>query len=136
MVSPYSNPCPVLHKNGTMSLFYEGLSDLPPPKCSNESIGVQHCRNRTGGCDGGSVPCRGHETCPRGSAIFNHSAEDPSIFQTVIPRLPAPLLSLPCAFFCLACVDETMFAQRRGWHMLVNALPGGCHPQEAQGGHA
>ena len=32
VVSPYSNPCPVLHKNGTMSLFYEGLSDLPPPK--------------------------------------------------------------------------------------------------------
>ena len=48
VISPESNPCPVLHNNGTMSLFYEGLSDLPPPKCSNESIGVQHCQNRTG----------------------------------------------------------------------------------------
>jgi hypothetical protein len=41
IISPEANPCPVLHTNGTMSLFYEGLSDLPPPKCSNESIGVQ-----------------------------------------------------------------------------------------------
>ena len=48
IISPQANPCPVLHNNGTMSLFYEGLSDLPPPKCSNESIGVQHCKNRTG----------------------------------------------------------------------------------------
>eukprot|EP01052_Picozoa_sp_SAG31_P007541 SAG31_NODE_360_length_17025_cov_5.362460_4_plen_94_part_00 len=54
---------------------------------------------------GVSVPCTGSSACPRGNAIFNHSAEDPSIFRT-----------------------------KRGWHMLVNALPGGCHPQESQGG--
>jgi hypothetical protein len=70
------------------------------------SIGVQHCTNRTGGCDAGSVPCDGHDIRRRGSAIFNHSAEDPRIFQP-----------------------------KRGWHMLVNALLGGFHPQDSQGGH-
>lgn len=40
--------------------------------------------------------------------IFKHTAEDPSVF-----------------------IDK-----RGNWHMLVNALPGGCNPKTHQGGHA
>merc|ERR1712151_874636 len=33
--------------------------------------------------------------------------------------------------------DPDVFVDSRGnYHILVNALPGGCHPQESQGGHA
>ena len=42
------------------------------------------------------------------SRIFAHTAEDPSVFRDV----------------------------RGGYHMLVNALPGGCQPKTFQGGHA
>jgi hypothetical protein len=40
--------------------------------------------------------------------IYQHTSEDPSVFQDT----------------------------RGNWHMLVNALPGGCNPKLQQGGHA
>ena len=92
----FSSTGPVLFKNGTMNMFYRAQSDLPPPTCSTESIGVQYCANRTAPCSGGFNP------------IFKHTAEDPSVF-----------------------IDH-----RGNWHMLVNALPGGCNPKVQQGGHA
>jgi hypothetical protein len=50
-----------------------------------------------------------NSSCAGGrNPIFQHTAEDPSAFQ-----------------------------DRRGnWHMLVNALPGGCNPKFQQGGHS
>jgi len=95
-VSAFQNPGPVLFKNGSMAMFYRDSADLPQPTCSQESIGVQYCANRTAFCKGGRNP------------IFKHTAEDPSIF-----------------------IDK-----RGNWHMLVNALPGGCVPKFQQGGHA
>ena len=40
--------------------------------------------------------------------MYTHTSEDPSVFQD----------------------------QRGNYHMLVNALPGGCNPKVQQGGHA
>jgi hypothetical protein len=40
--------------------------------------------------------------------IYTHTSEDPSVFQD----------------------------KRGNFHMLVNALPGGCNPKLQQGGHA
>ena len=98
------------------SRYYGAWSDLPTPTCSNESIGLQHCTSKSGGCDGGSIPCSSRPPvngnasaalCPGTDAVFGHTAEDPSIFKT-----------------------------KRGFHMLMNAMPGGCHPQPSQGGLA
>lgn len=95
-VSQYQNPAPVLMKDGSMTMFYRDDADLPEPTCSTESIGVQYCKSHAAGCSGGFNP------------IFNHTAEDPSVF-----------------------IDG-----RGNWHMLVNALPHKCTPKYQQGGHA
>jgi len=95
-VSGEQNPGPLLMEDGTMTMFYRAHADLPSPTCSTESIGVQYCESHNATCQGGFNP------------VFNHTAEDPSVFR-----------------------------DRRGnWHMLVNALPGGCKPKDKQGGHA
>jgi hypothetical protein len=95
-VSSEQNPGPVLFKNGSMTMFYRASAGLPEPTCSTESIGVQYCASRNATCAGGFNP------------VFNHTAEDPSVFRDT----------------------------RGNWHMLVNALPGGCNPKLQQGGHA
>lgn len=79
-----------------MTMFYRAHADLPSPTCSTESIGVQYCERHDATCQGGFNP------------VFNHTAEDPSVFR-----------------------DE-----RSNWHMLVNALPGKCGGKDQQGGHA
>lgn len=67
-VSAQQNPGPVLHKDGSMTMFYRAKADLPDPTCSKESIGVQYCSNHSAVCSGGHNP------------VFNHTAEDPSAF--------------------------------------------------------
>lgn len=54
--------------------------------------------------------CPGYNsTCTGGvNPIYKHTSEDPSVF-----------------------IDH-----RGHWHMLINALPGGCNPKLQQGGHA
>eukprot|EP00927_Polykrikos_kofoidii_P035261 TRINITY_DN2983_c0_g5_i1.p1 TRINITY_DN2983_c0_g5~~TRINITY_DN2983_c0_g5_i1.p1 ORF type:complete len:532 (+),score=71.79 TRINITY_DN2983_c0_g5_i1:217-1812(+) len=95
-VSRYQNPGPILHANGSMTMFYRDNFDIPEPTCSKEGIGVQHCASPTSVCEAG------------GSAVFRHTAEDPSVF-----------------------IDH-----RGNWHMLMNALPYLCSPKFQQGGHA
>ena len=81
--------------NGSVYMYYRSSAAGVGP-CSTESIGVSVCANRT-------EPC-----VELHNPIFNHTAEDPSVF-----------------------IDH-----RGNYHMLTNALPGGCNPKAAAGGHA
>ena len=104
VVSGEQNPGPLLGKDGNMTMWYRASAPIHggkgqpsnPSACSSESIGVSYCATPTAPCSGGHNP------------IFNHTAEDPSVF-----------------------VDH-----RGNYHMLVNALPGGCSPKLQQGGHS
>jgi hypothetical protein len=80
-----------------MTMWYRGDGGHTIGGCSGEIIGVQQCANATAVCEGNV-----------GNQVFNHTAEDPSVF-----------------------VDA-----RGRYHMLVNALPGGCQPKSIQGGHS
>ena len=97
-MSGEQNPGPYLWENGTMTMWYRGDGGRTSTPCSGEVIGVQHCANATAKCEAGAA----------GNQVFDHTAEDPSVF-----------------------VDA-----RGRYHMLVNALPGGCQPKSIQGGHS
>ena len=78
VVSVYNNPGPMLHSNGSMSMFYryETSSDdivaaQQGATCSPERIGVQHCLNPDAPCAAGV----------NGAPVFAHTAEDPSVFR-------------------------------------------------------
>ena len=69
LVAPHQNPGPVLHRNGSMTLFHRRDDvELPGPTCSSEAIMAHRCAGPSHGCVEGGRP------------VFNHTGEDPSVF--------------------------------------------------------
>eukprot|EP00316_Scyphosphaera_apsteinii_P004808 CAMPEP_0119322746 /NCGR_PEP_ID=MMETSP1333-20130426/59059_1 /TAXON_ID=418940 /ORGANISM="Scyphosphaera apsteinii, Strain RCC1455" /LENGTH=281 /DNA_ID=CAMNT_0007330047 /DNA_START=543 /DNA_END=1388 /DNA_ORIENTATION=+ len=66
-MAPYTNPSPLVHANGTLSLFFQGGPQAVVP-CSSESIGMARCTSMRGPCE------------QRANPIYNHTGEDPSVF--------------------------------------------------------
>eukprot|EP01051_Picozoa_sp_SAG22_P013175 SAG22_NODE_1449_length_4399_cov_6.411860_2_plen_319_part_00 len=64
VVSPEQNPGPLLFKNGSMTMFYRAGSPDVSSGCSDESIGVSYCANKTALCTGGHNP------------IYKHTSEE------------------------------------------------------------
>ena len=77
IISKHQNPGPIIHENGTMTMYYRGdngQSSVGP--CSKEYIGRQVCTSPTGPCQN---PHRNDKN--KGKSIFSHTAEDPMVFR-------------------------------------------------------
>ena len=71
VVSKFQNPAPLLHEDGSMTMFYrDDGGKLPPPTCSDEYVAAQHCPSK-------DAPCENK----KGKPIFGHTAEDPFVFK-------------------------------------------------------
>lgn len=69
-ISPWQNPGPLIHANGSVTMYYRYETDeLEAPNCSPEAIAMQHCSST-------AVPCKTEESKP----VFRHTGEDPSVF--------------------------------------------------------
>lgn len=94
-VSPEQNPGAFMLANGSVWMYYRDDAASAGP-CSQESVGLAICPNGTAKCVNLKNP------------LFNHTAEDPSVFRD----------------------------HRGNFHMLINAGPYKCTPKAAVGGHA